>query len=204
MLIVTLFACGQGKDTATDDLTQEIEMTSLLAEQLTGSFDSSEQAASNSSYYSVSLKTCPVDAPELGDIVLYVEQAMVTDLDSPYRQRLYVIENLDDDKVQSVIYSVNNEEAFVGLCDQEEVVTFTASDASLREGCEVILRWNGDGFEGQTEGSRCSSSLNGASFATSIVTTTPDTITSWDQGWSSTGNQVWGAVDGPYLFNRLP
>ena len=39
-----------------------------------------------------------------------------------------------------------------------------------------------------------------ASYATSIVETTDSMILSWDQGWDSNDQQVWGAVDGAYIF----
>ena len=61
-----------------------------LAVWLSGTFDSSEQAAEDYSYYAVQLVACPVEAPELGANVLYIEQALADTPEDPYRQRLYV------------------------------------------------------------------------------------------------------------------
>ena len=200
MFLFVLFGCVEDTDTAEEVAT--LELAPMLAEQLSGHFDSSEQAASNSAYYAVSLKACDVEAPEFGSEVLYVEQALLSDLNAPYRQRLYVVEQLDDDTVQSTIYSLINEDSAIGLCDRSETVSFTSSDVTLRQGCHVTLEWNGTGFAGATEENSCESSLNGASYATSLVETTPSVISSWDQGRNSMGEQVWGAVDGPYIFSR--
>ena len=138
----------------------------------------------------------------MGDYVLYVEQALVSSSQSPYRQRLYVLEEREESVVRSNIYTLNNEDALIGLCASSEIASFTVEDAALKEGCHVDLAWNGTGFEGQTEEGTCLSDMNGASYATSIVTTSPDIIESWDRGWDDNGQQVWGAPDGAYLFQR--
>ena len=200
MFFVLFFACGE----KTTDSADSFDMISEFESQLVGRFNSSAQSQSNPNYYDVSLHACPVDAPDLGEHVLYIEQALSTDLQAPYRQRLYVLEVLEEGvSVRSNIYTLADEDAYIGLCNEGDVATFQASDATLKEGCHVELTWNGTGFEGQTEEGSCPSDMNGASYATSFVTTTPTSIESWDQGWNSAGNQVWGAVDGAYIFDRL-
>ena len=127
-------------------------------------------------------------------------------LSSPYRQRIYHLDNIkseeDSFSVRSTVYSINQESALVGLCNRTDVVSLDVSELILREGCHVDLTWNGEGFEGSTEGESCQSSLNGSAYATSEVKTTPDRIESWDRGWDAQGTQVWGAVNGAYLFDR--
>ena len=172
-------------------------------EYLLGTFDSSAQATANPSYFNVQLKACRVDAPELGDRVLYIEQAMGSDPTSPYRQRLYRVYDNGDGRVASEVYTVANESQYVGLCDGAGDRTFTLDQLSVREGCTVFLEPNTDGFEGGTEGSNCASSLRGASYATSVVTLKNDRILSWDQGFDASGLQVWGSVAGPYEFIRI-
>ena len=71
-------------------------------------------------------------------------------------------------------------------------------------GCGVALTIQEDGsYTGNTEPEACSSTLQGATWASSIVTLTEDRVESWDQGWDDAGNQVWGATAGPYIFDRL-
>lgn len=174
----------------------------LAFDYLTGLFDSQAQSQSDFSYFNVQLAACEVSAPDIGDRVLYLEQAMARDLSSPYRQRLYVIRDNDDERVASDVYTIYDDDAWVGLCSRGETVTFTASQVSLRQGCTVYLTQEGDGFEGGTDGEQCRSTLGGASYAVSEVTLTRTEILSWDRGFDSNGNQVWGAEAGPYQFLR--
>lgn len=170
---------------------------------LSGKFDSSAQAQTSPSYFAVQLHVCPVAVPRLGDRVLYVEQAMMTSLDDPYRQRLYVLtENESEGTVTSTIYSVKQPERFVGTCRGAEVPRINELDAELRAGCEVVLRAAEDGYTGSTVDKNCESTLSGASYATSDVTLTADTVRSWDRGYDAMDNQVWGAEAGPYVFDR--
>ena len=199
LLSLFAFACSEAETTEkeiTVDIMDEFER------QLTGRFTSEEQASTDMNYYAVQLHACAVEVPELGENVLYIEQALVDNVSSPYRQRLYVLSNLGDDWVRSEIYTLDNEDSFIGLCTNPEIASFSADVATLKDGCHVDLQWDGTGFTGQTEESSCPSAMNGASYATSIVETTPNQITSWDQGWDAQGNQVWGAVSGAYVFDR--
>ena len=169
---------------------------------MTGTFDSAEQAASNPTYYAVQLKACEVEAPEIGDTVLYVEQALVDSPNSPYRQRLYLLEEVEGETVKSSIFELTAPNAAIGLCDSETVGSFSASETILKDGCEVVLSWDGEGFVGQTGEASCPSDLNGSSYATSEVLTRPDRIESWDRGWFDNGSQAWGATAGAYVFLR--
>ena len=169
---------------------------------LMGKFDSSAQAQEDPTYYNVQLHACEVEAPELGDRVLYIEQAMVTAVNQPYRQRLYVVTDNGDGRVASTVYTIANEDSYVGLCNRTERATFVASQVTERVGCTVYLSPANDGFTGGTEGTNCLSTLRGASYATSQVSLFSNRILSWDQGFNASGVQVWGAVRGAYEFIR--
>jgi len=199
-LLLSLIACGE-KDSDTAAST-EINLVDELSVQLTGTFDSSAQAIENPTYYSVSLKTCSVEMPDLGTTVLYVEQALSDSLNQPYRQRLYLLTEGESSDVSSHIYELNNPNKFIGLCDSEQNIEISLDEISQKEGCSVNLDWNGEGFEGATDIGTCLSTMNGATYATSEVQTTGNTIESWDRGWDSNDQQVWGAVDGAYIFIR--
>lgn len=174
-------------------------------EFLTGRFNSEAQANANPAYFPISLAVCDAEVPELGERVLYVEQAFVGE--SPYRQRVYVVEEGEDPAKTAVsfVYAFTDPGRFVGFCDTGSNLGITEGDLTLREGCEVYVTYDGDAdaFTGGTEGSNCESSLNGAAYATSEVTLTTDRMESWDQGFNAQGEQVWGATAGPYIFDRL-
>jgi hypothetical protein len=47
------------------------------------------------------------------------------------------------------------------------------------------------------------STLRGASWESSEVVLLPGVLETWDRGFDAAGQQVWGAVKGPYRFVRL-
>ncbi|MGB0641473.1 MAG: chromophore lyase CpcT/CpeT [Myxococcota bacterium] len=196
----------QGIDSAdTPVAVDDVDHAEIAFIWLQGDFDSSMQAQEDAEYYSVSLRMCAVKFPELGSRVLYVEQAMSSNLDSPYRQRLYNVESIDD-RVASHVYEMSPamETALVGGCDDTDSVRVTLDDIREKTGCTVWLEPDGeDRYVGGTEGNECSSQRSGASYATSEVILEPLGIASWDRGWSEDNEQVWGAVSGPYEFARM-
>lgn len=201
MISLLLFiACGEksGEDTAVE----AFDVLGEFASHLTGSFDSSEQAAVNPSYYDVSLTACAVSVEGIDTPTLYVEQALSDQLNQPYRQRIYVLSQVDDTTVKSEIYELDTPDAYIGFCATEELQTVSIESMTLKDGCAVELEWIENGFVGETEIGTCKSDMNGASYATSIVETSDAMISSWDQGWNSNAQQVWGAEDGPYIFIR--
>ncbi len=195
-----LLACATTKSMTVPSSATADRLSTLLI----GTFDSAAQAAANSEDYKpIQLAICQVNAPTLGPRVLYVEQAMQTMLDKPYRQRLYVIEaGPDASTAVSRVLELKAPASAVGLCGKTERPAFTAADAEEKVGCAVTLMWNGKDFIGATQGSACPSSLRGARFATSEVTLNEAGLTSWDRGYDEKGTQVWGADKGPYLFVR--
>ncbi len=171
---------------------------------LQGTFDSADQAAENYSYYAIELKMCPVEAPELGEMALYVEQAVQGD--EPYRQRIYVVQEGEpiDTHAVSVMYELNGAANWSGFCDGESLATgpVTPDHVTKLEGCDVTVEWDGSSFDGGTVEGECISDWGGATYATSEVTLNEERLESWDRGWDADGNYVWGATDGPYEFIR--
>ncbi|MBM4291963.1 MAG: hypothetical protein FJ138_11380, partial [Deltaproteobacteria bacterium] len=175
-------------------------------EWLTGSFDSSAQAAADPSYFAIQLKVCPIRAPELGARALYVEQASLDTPTRPYRQRLYVVSGAGEGAARSAVYELAAPDAWVGACDEPAPRAAAPADASYKDGCDVLLTWDeGRGaLVGGTQGTGCNSSLSGATYATSEVTLTATELLSWDRGFNDLNVQVWGATEGAYRFVRRP
>jgi hypothetical protein len=171
---------------------------------LTGRFDSSTQAAKDPGFHPVQLVTCEVEAPTLGARVLYVEQAMMATPDKPYRQRLYVVEAASGtpDQVVSRVFELADPAAKVGWCDKPAPRTIEPFATTEKVGCAVTLTLKGDRFVGGTVAKGCASALRGASYTTSEVSVGEGDLTSWDRGYDAGDTQVWGAKDGPYVFDR--
>ncbi|MBY0262669.1 MAG: chromophore lyase CpcT/CpeT, partial [Phycisphaerales bacterium] len=90
--------------------------------------------------------------------------------------------------------------------DASKLTGLTPEQLQLKDGCAVIMRLEtaGGRFAGGTVGSGCPSTLRGATYATSEVTLTQDTLLSWDRGYDAAGEQVWGAKKGGYVFVKQP
>ena len=209
IVLTTLFATSCAEEAAGTlpavDVTVEEDHAEKVFGWLEGSFDSSKQASEDPEFYAVSLKTCEVAAPFLGDLVLYVEQALTSSLEQPYRQRLYSV-SLEDDAVVSRVYAFSEavEADLVGACADPSSVELSEGDVEVRDGCAVwLVPSDGGLYSGGTVGNGCTSNLGDAAYATSEVVLGPTSISSWDRGWTAEGEQAWGAVTGPYVFERL-
>ncbi len=171
---------------------------------MTGTFESTTQARQDSDYYSISLIMTPIwEARYPGQYWLYVEQALVSTPDKPYRQRIYQVEALLGDSFRSAVYLLPVEREAIGMSsDPAFFDQWEPEDLSIRDGCAVFLTYSDGVYAGATKGQECKSSLRGASFATSKVSISADGIVSWDQGFDLVGDQVWGAEKGGYIFKR--
>lgn len=174
----------------------------LLSDWMTGTFSSEDQALADTSYFSISLHIYPLSPKGTDGIWLYVEQAMASKLDKPYRQRVYCLTAKADSTFQSSIFTLNDPLRFAG---KPELVSALPSDSLVpRHGCEVVLAWNAEKscFAGSTGANSCPSDLRGASYATSEVELYADRMLSWDRGFNPEGKQVWGAENGGYIFRK--
>jgi len=177
-----------------------------LAELMSGSFSSEDQAKADSSYYDIRLEMKRIWPDDEGVVWLYVEQAVGSHLDRPYRQRLYRVYENDDDSFTSEVYTLGDEplQYAGGYRDTSLLAKLTPDVVSLREGCDVVLTKLEDGsYKGGTIGKGCISKLHNATYATSVITITKDAITSWDRGFDSNDNHIWGAEKGGYIFKKV-
>ena len=117
---------------------------------------------------------------------------------------IYRVSRSASGEYASAVYLLPDPAAAVGAWQDESLLSgLEPSDLELREGCTVYLERVSEGrFEGSTREDDCKSGLRGASYATSEVIVTVDGIESWDRGFDSQGEQVWGAEQGAYIFKR--
>ena len=176
-----------------------------LAAQMAGEFSSEEQSKADSSVFHIKLRMKPIWSERKDGFWFYVEQAAAETEDKPYRQRIYHLYRQGDREIVSKVYEMPNPEKYIGgWRDIDKLKTLTKESLIDRQGCAIFLRKNADGsFSGSTPGKECLSSLRGATYATSEVTIYNDRIITWDRGWDKNDKQVWGAVKGGYIFNKL-
>lgn len=179
-----------------------------LADWMEGSFSSAAQASRSDEYFDIRLEMVRIWPEHRGDQVwLYVEQATTSSLDRPYRQRIYRLERIGENRFVSAVYELPPDPlAFAGWWQTPQLFDrLSPSDLSELTGCSVYLQYmpSEDRFVGSTEIGTCESTLRGAAYVVSEVTITPNLLLTWDRGFDADGEQAWGAVDGGYEFMRV-
>ncbi|MEM7659334.1 MAG: chromophore lyase CpcT/CpeT [Bacteroidota bacterium] len=199
--LLFLFAC-QSTSSSKDTPEEKVDHLQALAFFMSGSFDSHEQAEADTNYFNISLHMVPIWEERAGEHWMYVEQALAARQEAPYRQRVYQLSQGEGDTLSSAVFTLPDPESVIGAWQTPAVFdSLSPEDLILREGCAVYLIPQEDGsYAGSTYPNTCGSTLRGAAYATSSVTVFPGEIVSWDQGFDSTGTQVWGAEDGGYRF----
>jgi hypothetical protein len=174
-----------------------------LAHWMSGSYGSREQHLKDTAnYFDIRLQIVPVWEGRKDGFWFYVEQAVSSSLDKPYRQRVYHLSERSDGSFESKVFTLQEPLRFTHHADLVEKLS---PDSLIeREGCSVILRKKDKhSFSGGTEGKNCPSDRKGASYATSEVTLEKKLLKSWDRGYNDKDEQVWGADKGGYLFVKL-
>ena len=193
--------CSSTNITTSPSNNHELQKFSSL---LIGEFSSKDQAEEDSSYFNIYLSMSRIWENDKEAIWLYVEQAMDERKDKPYRQRVYKLGNPQKNVFTSDIYTIRNQELFIGLQnDKTKKDSLIPSMIELKEGCTVTMKKMIGLYSGGTDTDKCPSNLRGASFATTKITLKENTLESWDQGFDKNGVQVWGATKGGYRFVRI-
>ncbi len=201
-LLIIVGGCVKRKETPAPAGQEDLQR---LVAWMSGSFSSRAQAEQDSSYYDIRLEMTPVWTDRSDGYWLYVEQAMASHLDQPYRQRVYHVARDSAGRFRSTVYELPGPEDFVGSWRTPLAFNALSSEDLLeRRGCDIVLEAHGDSaFVGSTVGRECASELRGASYATSEVVITESTLVSWDRGFDVDGEQVWGAEEGGYVFRKV-
>lgn len=197
-LVLFLASCHH---TPRQNTTKDLDKLITL---MTGSFSSIKQSQTDESYYDIHLNMAPIWPDNANGRWLYVEQAVSTYLNKPYRQRIYHVTALADGQFASAVYELPQPQDYIGAYkDTERFTSLKPGDLNARQGCTVFLNKTAKGkFSGSTDTNKCLSSLRGATYATSIVEIDQDKITSWDRGFDKDDQHVWGAEKGAYVFDR--
>ncbi|MBK9176393.1 MAG: chromophore lyase CpcT/CpeT [Flavobacteriales bacterium] len=176
-----------------------------LAYTMTGSFTSAEQAKADTSYLEIELEMTRIWHKRKDGAWFYMEQAMASSKDKPYRQRIYHLRELNDSTYVSEIHTIRTGERYFGAYkDFAKQAQLLPDSIDRLEGCAITLNRRGAIYSGSTNGRNCRNQFGGASYATSEVTLFSDRMVSWERGFDEAGKQVWGAEKGGYIFIRRP
>ncbi len=189
---------SESEKVADDDL-------SLLASYMQGSFSSEEQSQKDTTYFNIILHMKRMWQQRTDGVWIYVEQAVASSADKPYRQRVYKLTQLSDGSIESAVFTFSDPLKYAGEWKSENPLEeLNPSNLTQRKGCSVFLSKNDDGsFTGSTKGKGCESDLRSAKYATSEVIIKKDGMVSWDRGFNENDEQVWGASKGGYIFKKL-
>jgi hypothetical protein len=166
-----------------------------------GKFSSKLQSERDTNYFHISLVMSRIWTDRKDGIWLYVEQAMASKLDKPYRQRVYHVQHPNKNIFTSDIYTLKDAGKFIHLYDSSHLASkLTIDQIELKDGCTVTLKLSKGIYVGGTDQDKCPSDLRGAKYATTKISLQPGELISWDQGFNEKGEQVWGATKGGYIF----
>jgi hypothetical protein len=196
-LALAWLAAGPALATDLDDDLDE------LVTMMGGSFSSAEQAAGDpDNYWDIRLEMKPIWTDRTDGHWMYVEQAAASSLDKPYRQRVYHVTQVEENLFESAVYALPDPEAAIGAWKMDApLAQWGPDDLEVRVGCSVFLARQEDGsFQGSTRDKECTSSLRGATYATSEIVIQADRIVSWDRGFNDQDEHVWGAEKSGYVF----
>jgi hypothetical protein len=172
-----------------------------LAHWMSGSFSSAAQADRDTNFSDMRLHVVPIWPERHEARWFYVEQAAASQLDRPYRQRVYRLSRRSDGRFESAVYTLQDPMRFAGAWrDSVPLAGLTPDSLTLRDGCAVILHFDRGAFVGGIEGNGCASDLRGAARATSEVLINEGRMVTLDRGWNAAGKQVWGSTHGAYEF----
>ncbi len=174
----------------------------VLANFMCGSFSSEKQSKADTNFYDVRLEMIRIWKNQTGAYWFYVEQAYGDQKDKPYRQRVYRLSRLSDSSFESKVYEIAQPLRFAGEWKKENPLSQLNPDSiTARRGCSLIIKkTKTDLFEGSTTGKECYSARKGASYATCDVIISETSFKSWDRGFDSSDEQVWGSEHGGYWF----
>lgn len=170
--------------------------------RMCGNFSTEAQSKSDTNFYNISLHMVQFWKNNKNGYWLYIEQALASDMNRPYRQRVYHLYLNNDSVIASTVYELKNVKQYIGAWkDLEKFKDFANDSLVMRQGCEILYHRNEDHtYSGSTPGIECLSSLRGALYSTSFVTLYEDKILIWDRGWNEEKQQVWGSTNGAYIF----
>jgi hypothetical protein len=200
IIIGSLFfaACSSSNKTVSKSSNELAQFQQLMA----GKYNSQAQSLRDTSYFNISLVMVPIWKDRTDGKWLYVEQALASKLDKPYRQRIYHLLHPSSNVYTSDIYTIKDAMSFAGAQnDDTKMQKLRFDKIELKEGCTVTLNANANNeYQGGTTLDHCPSDLRGAKYATTKITMKNGELISWDQGFDASGKQVWGAEKAGYIF----
>ena len=175
-----------------------------LTQWMAADFSNQEQAYANPPFFA-HIRVCmrPLPYSLLEGMSLFLEQAYDFMLNKPYRLRVFTLKVVDE-HIELEHYKLIDEEKFYGASrNQKKLQELTLDDLEKMEGCDMIVKWTGNSFQGDIKpGKACIVVRNGKeSYLDNSFEISPEKLISFDRGRDpQTDELVWGSVAGAFHF----
>ena len=175
-----------------------------LVQMLSAGFSNQDQAFENPPLYAhILVKFRPLPQLEPGSLLL--EQSYAINPAAPYRIRVLKAQRQGDQLTISN-QALVDDQRFWGAVDNAELrQSIQPGDLRPLEGCDYLVREQGDGFVGEVEpGCRCMVERKGSiTYLVSRLELSPTGMRTIDTGHDPTSHErVWGSLAGPFEFER--
>ena len=175
-----------------------------LVRMLSAGFSNQYQAFENPPLYAhILVKFRPLPQLEPGSLLL--EQSYAINPAAPYRIRVLRAQRQGDQLTISN-QALVDDQRFWGAVDNAELrQSIQPGDLRPLEGCDYLVREQGDGFVGEVEpGCRCMVERKGSiTYLVSRLELSPTGMRTIDTGHDPTSHErVWGSLAGPFEFER--
>jgi hypothetical protein len=175
-----------------------------LVRMLSAGFSNQHQAFENPPLYAnILVKFRPLPQLEPGSLLL--EQSYAINPAAPYRIRVLKAQRQGDQLTISN-QALVDDQRFWGAVDNAELrQSIQPGDLRPLEGCDYLVREQGDGFVGEVEpGCRCMVERKGSiTYLVSRLELSPNGMRTIDTGHDPTSHErVWGSLAGPFEFER--
>jgi hypothetical protein len=175
-----------------------------LVRMLSAGFSNQHQAFENPPLYAhILVKFRPLPQLEPGSLLL--EQSYAINPAAPYRIRVLRAQRQGDQLTISN-QALVDDQRFWGAVDNAELrQSIQPGDLRPLDGCDYVVREQGDGFVGEVEaGCRCMVERKGSiTYLVSRLELSPTSMRTIDTGHDPTSHErVWGSLAGPFEFER--
>jgi CpeT protein len=163
-----------------------------------GRFENKIQAFSHPSKYAY----IRVTHVNLGEGLIYGEQAYNYQLNKPYRQ--FVLEPIqENNQIRIYNYEIQNKETYLGFKHLDNI---DKDVLKLKSGCDVVLTQQGQSFVGGIQGCDCMVDWMGReTYLQNQIELTPTHYYVMDRGFCAEHkHQLWGSKYGRFEFARMP
>jgi hypothetical protein len=179
---------------------------SSLGRLLAADFSNQAQSFENPPFFAhirVCIRPLPIEV--FTEPFLFLEQAYDFEINQPYRLRVFKLKIVDD-HIEIENYKVKEEKDFFGAArDPGRLAKLTPDQLELMNGCDMNVEWTGHSFKGSIKPGRNCIVVRKekTTYLDSQFDVSSEGMKTWDRGFDhETNEQIWGAIDGPFQFDR--